>query len=77
MLFRFDAMLVVEFDGSQHIESDYDERRDAYMVAQGYNVLRFWNADVREDISSVCETIFAAIEGRLAPYERFKIGRQR
>jgi len=39
----------------------------------GYRVLRFWNADVLGSIDDVCETIVAAVEGRLAPYERFKM----
>ena len=69
-----ETRLVIELDGSQHIESAGDERRDAYMVAEGYSVLRFWNDAARNDISSVCETILAAISGQLAPYDQYKIG---
>jgi very-short-patch-repair endonuclease len=64
--------LVVELDGSQHADSAYDEKRDAILNALGYRVLRFWNADVLDSIDDVCETIIAAIEGRLAPFEQFK-----
>ncbi len=64
--------LVVELDGSQHADSAYDDKRDAILLAPGYRVLRFWNADVLGSIDDVCETIVAAIEGRLAPFERFK-----
>jgi very-short-patch-repair endonuclease len=64
--------LVVELDGSQHADSAYDEKRDAILNTLGYRVLRFWNADVLGSIDEVCETIIAAIEGRLAPFERFK-----
>ena len=71
-----DVMLVVELDGSQHIESAYDDRRDAFIVEQGYSVLRFWNSDVRSDISNVCDTIVAALEKRLVAGERYKIGRK-
>ena len=38
--------LVIEIDGSQHSESQRDERRDPWLRAQGYEVLRFWNSDV-------------------------------
>jgi very-short-patch-repair endonuclease len=64
--------LVVELDGSQRADSAYDDKRDAILIALGYRVLRFWNADVLGSIDDVCETIVAAIEGRLAPFERFK-----
>jgi very-short-patch-repair endonuclease len=64
--------LVIELDGSQHADSAYDDKRDAVLIALGYRVLRFWNADVLGSIDDVCETIVAAVEGRLAPFERFK-----
>jgi very-short-patch-repair endonuclease len=64
--------LVVELDGSQHADSAYDDKRDAILLAFGYRVLRFWNADVLGSIDDVCETIVAAVESRLAPFERFK-----
>jgi very-short-patch-repair endonuclease len=64
--------LVVELDGSQHADSAYDDKRDAALLAFGYRVLRFWNAEVLGSIDDVCETIVAAIEGRLMPFERFK-----
>jgi very-short-patch-repair endonuclease len=36
------------------------------MRADGYSVLRFWSHDALKQTTSVCETILAAIEGRLA-----------
>jgi len=64
--------LIVEVDGSQHAGSAYDDKRDATLIGLGYRILRFWNADVLGSIDDVCETIIAAVEGRLAPFERFK-----
>jgi very-short-patch-repair endonuclease len=64
--------LIVEVDGSQHADSAHDGKRDAILIALGYRVLRFWNADVLGSIEDVCETIVAAIEGRLTPFERFR-----
>jgi very-short-patch-repair endonuclease len=64
--------LVIELDGSQNADSAYDDKRDAILVALGYRVLRFWNADVLGSIDDVCETIVAAVEGWLTPFERFK-----
>ncbi len=57
--------LVVEIDGSQHAGSDYDRKRDAFMQAQGLSIIRFWNVDVLKCRRSVCETILAALDGRL------------
>ena len=58
--------LVVEVDGSQHADNTYDRRRDEFMRTQGYSILRFWNTDVLKHRASVCETILAALDGRLA-----------
>jgi very-short-patch-repair endonuclease len=58
--------LVVELDGSHHAESSYDRRRDEFMRGEGFSVVRFWNVDVLKSRTSVCETILAALEGRLA-----------
>ena len=60
------ARLVVEVDGSQHADSQYDRLRDDYMKSQGMAVLRFWNVDVLKEVDAVCATILAALEGRLS-----------
>jgi very-short-patch-repair endonuclease len=55
------AKLVIELDGSQHLEQDeYDEDRTKYLEEQGYKVIRFWNAQVMNDIEGVmCEIVHA------------------
>ncbi|WP_375165958.1 endonuclease domain-containing protein [Chelativorans sp.] len=58
--------LVVEIDGSQHAESAYDRRRDEFMRSRGFSIIRFWNVDVLKHRTHVCETILAALQGRLA-----------
>lgn len=60
------AKLVVELDGSQHAGSDYDRHRDEFMRDKGYSVLRIWSSDALRNIGGVCETILAALGGRLA-----------
>jgi very-short-patch-repair endonuclease len=57
--------LVVELDGSQHADNEYDRRRDEYMRAQGYSVLRFWSHEAIKQTAAVCNTILAVLEGRL------------
>ena len=66
-----DAKLIVELDGGQHAESRHDGHRDGFLNDQGFAVLRFWNPEVFSVIESVCETILAAIDGRLEPYDRY------
>ncbi|UVK45842.1 DUF559 domain-containing protein [Mesorhizobium sp. AR07] len=58
--------LVVEVDGHRHADSSYDRRRDDFMRAQGYSIVRVWSHDVLKHRTSVCETLLAALDGRLA-----------
>ena len=55
----FDRRLIIEADGSQHAESEYDVRRDAFLRAQDFSLLRFWNHDVLHRASAVFEAIYA------------------
>jgi very-short-patch-repair endonuclease len=47
------AKLVVEIDGVSHIDSQTDERRDAWMSKQGIRVLRFSNQEALSNIEGV------------------------
>jgi very-short-patch-repair endonuclease len=61
-----EAMLIVEVDGSQHVEqANYDSARSAYLNAEGFEVLRVWNSDVVRRPGSVMEAIYAVLEHRL------------
>ena len=53
--------LIIEADGSQHVESEYDQHRDAYLRSQGYSILRFWNDDVLSKASGVFDLIYATL----------------
>lgn len=64
-----DARLVVELDGSQHLDqSNHDETRTAFLEGQGYRVLRFWNDDVFLRMSAVLEAIVGALLTPLPPF---------
>jgi very-short-patch-repair endonuclease len=54
--------LVIEADGSQHADDKDDARRDAYLRAQGFRILRVWNNQVLREGESVAAAIFAALE---------------
>jgi len=55
--------LIIEVDGGQHaVDVANDEARTAYLEAQGYRVIRFWNNDVLERIEGVVAEIERALE---------------
>jgi very-short-patch-repair endonuclease len=56
--------LVIELDGSQHLEDnlDYDHKRTEYLNNLGLKVLRIWNNDIRENLSGVVEEIKHCLE---------------
>jgi len=55
--------LVIELDGGQHLQNEYDQKRDQLLRQYGYRVLRFWNHDVLNDTQSVLEAIRLAVTG--------------
>jgi very-short-patch-repair endonuclease len=55
-----EARLVVELDGSQHVDAaDYDAARTAYLQAEGWRVLRFWNGEVLANPAGVADAILS------------------
>jgi very-short-patch-repair endonuclease len=60
----FDAMLIVEVDGSQHAGSLRDMKRDAVFRARGFRILRVWNDDVIDHMDGTLRTILTALAGR-------------
>ncbi len=56
--------LVVELDGGAHEDqAAYDEARTRQLTDFGYQVVRFRNEEVLQDLSSVLERILAAARG--------------
>lgn len=54
--------LVIEIDGGGH-GGKRDQRRDEWLVSQGFQVLRFWNPEVSGNIEGVMQVIFDAVDG--------------
>jgi very-short-patch-repair endonuclease len=62
-----EAKLVIELDGGQHQQQqDYDQQRDAWLLAQGFHVMRFWNDEVLSQFDSVREEIWRGL-ANIAP----------
>ena len=60
------ARLAIELDGSQHAEAaQYDDRRTAWLEAQGWMVVRLWNNDVELNPDGAAEFILACCMERL------------
>lgn len=56
------AQLVIEVDGSQHLEaSGTDAIRTAYLASKGYRVIRFWDNDVLTKTAEVLSAIDMAL----------------
>jgi very-short-patch-repair endonuclease len=59
--------LVIEADGGQHADTQYDDRRSAWLESQGWRVIRFWNNDILANTAGVVEVILKALQGESAP----------
>jgi very-short-patch-repair endonuclease len=58
------ARLIVEVDGATHStprERLRDASRTGYLESQGWQVLRFWNTDIYENLQGVMDAIHAAL----------------
>ncbi len=72
------ARLIVEPDGDQHALGDHplrDRLRDAHFAAQGYETLRFWNQEIRDNFGGVVEGIFRAAMARQVELDQRLVGR--
>jgi very-short-patch-repair endonuclease len=57
------ARVVVELDGGQHdVRAEADARRTAWLEAQGWQVVRFWNNQVVETEDEVIMQILEALK---------------
>jgi very-short-patch-repair endonuclease len=57
--------LIIEVDGEQHTQDTHvarDERRDRWLAAKGYRVMRFQTIEVYESLDGVADTIWAALQ---------------
>ena len=54
----FDKRIIIEVDGGQHsVNKDSDSVRDEYLKSNGFDVLRFWNNEIFENLNGVLEVI--------------------
>ncbi len=66
--------LVIEIDGETHgteEQREYDRRREAHMSVRGWNIIRFHNVDVYENVDGIVEQLAR----RLGPHPAARNGR--
>ncbi len=57
--------LIIEIDGGQHNQPSQEERyRADYLEKHGYQTLRFWNHEVRNELTAVLDTIARSLAGK-------------
>ena len=56
--------LVVEIDGGKHCENEKDDVRTKYLNRLGFEVLRFWNNDVVDNLEGVASTLTLTLSQR-------------
>jgi very-short-patch-repair endonuclease len=68
------ANLIVEVDGDIHNQRmEYDAERDAHLISRGFNVLRFQNDEVMNNLPAVLEKILCTCQSSDSPF--FLIGK--
>jgi len=56
--------LIIEIDGGQHKTLEgkkYDRRRSQFLQKQGYNVIRFWDNEVKQEMDEVLRVVNQAL----------------
>lgn len=68
------AKLVIELDGGQHFEPDYqarDKERDSQLVRAGLKVLRFDDRQVLTETEAVLRVVYDEVVARLSKVSNF------
>jgi very-short-patch-repair endonuclease len=55
---NFEKKLIIEVDGGQHaVNASYDKERDRWLRSEGYEILRFWDNEVFDNLEGVLTRI--------------------
>ena len=58
----YESKLIIEIDGGQHADAmEYDKRRTQWLQKQGFQVIRFWNNEVLQNMEGVLERIVSCL----------------
>jgi very-short-patch-repair endonuclease len=60
--------LVLEIDGGHHMQQQtQDQQREDLLKSQGYQILRFWNSDIEQNLEGVFEKIMQVLQSPSPP----------
>jgi|SRR5437016_8170147 len=65
-----DARLAIELDGGGHnfaAKESLDQARTRFLASKDIQILLFWNHEISQELDSVLETIWSALEQRRKP----------
>ena len=65
-----DSRLVVELDGSQHLDDPADDMRNYYMNRLGWSVARFPSGGILKSRGAILDTIAAVCDGHIREFVR-------
>ena len=68
----FEKRLIVEVDGGQHADSVRDAERDNWLAQNEFQVLRFWNSDLLQNLEGVLTILSEQLERTLHPSSRLR-----
>ena len=55
---NFEKGIIIELDGGQHAtDRESDTEREAWLRGEGFQIIRFWNNDVFQNLEGVLEAI--------------------
>lgn len=57
-----DKKMVIEIDGSQHMDNSSDIKRTAYLEDLNFMILRFWDNEINNNLDGVLLKIMESIE---------------
>src|SRR6185503_7362405 len=62
--------IIIELDGGQHgidLNKSLDEKRDCFLIRQGYRVLHFWNHEFDQNTEEALELLRVLIADNINP----------
>lgn len=55
--------LIIELDGEQHaFDQARDKKRDEWLQSRGYNVVRFWNNEIYNNLPGVLDVLLEHLQ---------------
>jgi very-short-patch-repair endonuclease len=68
----FEKRLIVEVDGGQHADSVSDAERDNWLAQNKFQLLRFWNNDVLQNLEGVLTSLSEQLDRTSHPSSRLR-----